>query len=218
MPWQTSGATSSAARNASATRLCHPRGRARRRGCCARSRTANRPRSPAGSSRPPASSDPPGAAPLRARSTASGSPDSSASSRSYAATAAATSLRKRCTSAIACCTSVALLAALESELVLAQRLRVVALLPEREPQIEVRELAPIAAARPRRALWPEWLERQVGLRAGERRIESDRALGGCLRFLVSPHVAEHEAHQVVRVRIVRHCARSPARARRARRH
>ena len=41
------------------------------------------------------------------------------------------------------------------------------------------------------------------MRARERRIELDRALGGLLRLLVATHVAEHEAQQVVRVRVVR---------------
>src|SRR5206468_6753566 len=70
-------------------------------------------------------------------------------------------------------------AALDREPVLAQRLCVVALLPEREPEVEMRELAALGdlgrgllaqALLGRLALGAIALERQVRLRARERRV------------------------------------------------
>ena len=46
------------------------------------------------------------------------------------------------------------------------------------------------------------LERQIGLRAGEGRVELDGPLRRGARILVAPQVAQHEGHQVVGVRVV----------------
>ena len=108
-----------------------------------------------------------------------------------------------------------ILAAFERKLVLALRLGVVALLPEREPEVVVREFHALAhlhhalraalvnAGRQLRV--PAQLalvDREVGLRARQRRIELHRALvrGGGL--LVPSHVAVHEAQQELRVGIL----------------
>lgn len=91
-----------------------------------------------------------------------------------------------------------ILAALDRETVFAQRFRVVALLAEREPEVEVRELAAFGHFR-RRLLAQALLRRlplgavalqgEIGLRAGERRVELDRAFGGAACLLMAPHVA-----------------------------
>ena len=105
----------------------------------------------------------------------------------------------------------AVLAALDREAVFTQRLRVVALLPEREAEIVMRELGALGDLGRRHVPQPLLgrlafgavaLERQVRLGARQRRIELDRALGRGARILMPPHVAEHERHQVVRVGVV----------------
>ena len=103
------------------------------------------------------------------------------------------------------------LAPFDREAVFAQRLRVVALLPEREAEIVVGQLTAFGDFRRRRvlqpllgrfALGPIPFQRQVRLGARQRRIQLDRALGRGARILMPPHVAEHERHQVVRVGVV----------------
>jgi hypothetical protein len=54
----------------------------------------------------------------------------------------------------------------------------------------------------RRHLVPVRLERQVGLRANERRVEHHRAPVRLRRFLAAAEIAENEADQVERVRVV----------------
>jgi hypothetical protein len=107
----------------------------------------------------------------------------------------------------------AVLTALDGEAVLAQRFDVVALLPEREPEVEVRQLAAFDHLHLERLaheirltlalVGGEPIDRQVGLGAGERRVELDGALRRGARFLVPPHVPQHERHQVVRAGVVR---------------
>ena len=105
-----------------------------------------------------------------------------------------------------------ILAAFDREPILPQRLRVVALLPEREPEIVVRQLARLRdlgrglVAQPllgRFTLRAIAFQRKIRLRAGEWRIELNRALRCGAGVLMPPHVAQHERHQVVRVGIVR---------------
>ena len=105
----------------------------------------------------------------------------------------------------------AILAALDREPILAQCLRVVALLAEREPQVVVRQLA--ALGHLRRGLLAQPLlgrlplgavafQREIRLRARQRRIELNRALRRGARVLMPPHVAQHERHQVMGVGVV----------------
>ncbi len=108
----------------------------------------------------------------------------------------------------------AVFTALQRELVLAKRFGVVALLPEGEAEVEVRELLVVAHLESHRALLLPLghellearavvaVEREVGLRPRQRRIELDGATGGDARLLVPPRVAQHEAHQIVGVRVV----------------
>ena len=105
-----------------------------------------------------------------------------------------------------------ILAALDREAIFAQGLRVVALLPEREPEIVVRELAALGdfrlglRAQPvlgRLPLGAIALQREIRLGPRERRIQLNRAFGGRAGLLVAPHIAQHERHQVVRVGVVR---------------
>src|SRR5439155_8242436 len=92
-------------------------------------------------------------------------------------------------------------AALDREAILAQRLRVVAFLPEREPQVVMRELAAFGDLRLRLFAQPVLgrlplgtvaLQGQVGLGAGERRVELDGPLGRGARLLVAAPVAERQ--------------------------
>ncbi len=104
----------------------------------------------------------------------------------------------------------AVLTPLEREAVLAQRLGIVALLTECEPEVVVRQrvaldhlrhggaLVRLAAL----ALRVVPLERKVRLRAREGRVELDGQFRRGARVLVAPQVAEHEGHQVVGVRVV----------------
>ncbi len=105
----------------------------------------------------------------------------------------------------------AVLATLDREAVFAQRLGVVALLPEREAEIEMREFGALGDLGKRHV--PQSLlgrlpfgaialQRQVRLGARQRRVELDRALGSGARILITPHVTEHERHQVVRVGVI----------------
>ena len=105
----------------------------------------------------------------------------------------------------------AILAALDREAVLAQRLGVVALLPEREAEVVMRELAALddlgrgmlaQAVLGRLAFGAVALQRQVGLRARQRRVQLDGALRRGARVLMPPHVAQHERHQVMGVGVV----------------
>ena len=102
-------------------------------------------------------------------------------------------------------------AALDREAILAQRFRVVAFLPERESEVEMRELTAFRHFRGRLLAQPVLgrltlgaipLQRQIGLRARERRVELDRPLGGGARVLMTPHVPQHERHQIMRVGVV----------------
>ena len=101
---------------------------------------------------------------------------------------------------------------LDRQAILAQRLRVVALLPEREPEVVVRELAALGDFRRRLlaqallgrlALGAVTLQGKIRLRPRERRVELDRALGRRARLLVPAHVSQHKCHQIMRVRVVR---------------
>src|SRR2546426_7304543 len=105
-----------------------------------------------------------------------------------------------------------ILPTLDREAILAQRLRVVALLPEREPEVVVRELAALGdfrrglLAQPlldRLALGAVTLEGQIRLRPRERRGELDRALGRPAPRPVPAPVAPHASHQGKGVRGVR---------------
>src|SRR5258708_15655885 len=91
----------------------------------------------------------------------------------------------------------AILAALDREAVFAQRLGVVALLPEREAEVVMRELAALddlgrgvlaQAVLGRLAFGAVALQRQVGLRACQRRVELDGALRRSAGVLMPPHV------------------------------
>ena len=105
-----------------------------------------------------------------------------------------------------------ILAALDREAIFAERFGVIALLPEREPEVVMRQLAAFhhfrrgLLAQPvlgRLALGAVPLQRQVGLRACERRVQLNRALGGGARVLMTTHVAQHERHQIMGVGVVR---------------
>ena len=103
---------------------------------------------------------------------------------------------------------IAILAAIESDAVLAHRLGVVSLAAERETEVVVRELPldrhlQLALGRRAVAAGPLLLDREVRVRARQRRIELDRAARRRLRVLVASDVAEHEAHQIQRVVILR---------------
>ena len=113
----------------------------------------------------------------------------------------------------------AVLARLQRHAVFAQRLGEVALLPEREPELVVRERIPLqryaigigaCAARPPRlprlrgllALRHQPLEREVRLRPRQHGVERNGALGRPQRALVQSHVAVDEREQVVRFGVV----------------
>ena len=118
-----------------------------------------------------------------------------------------------------------ILVTVEREPVFLQRLGVVALLPEGEAEIVVREVAVRRQLeRGRAALLPLGnelvvargvvaIDREIRLRARERRVELDRALRRHARLLVPAEIAEHEADQVVRVGVLRGRARSSDAAR-----
>jgi len=105
--------------------------------------------------------------------------------------------------------------ALECLRILVQRFAVVALLPEGEAEVEVRELpvgvhlhlrgTPARACRGQllEALGARLVDDEVRLGARQRRIELNRLACDALGVLVTAHVAEHESHQVVRVGILR---------------
>ncbi len=175
---------------------------ARRRGCCARSRSADRRRARDGSSprlrrsRPSWCSATPRSfqsfgllGPPRAGGRTARSPPSDRAS-------------SRCTSAIACSTSARSSSALERELVFAQRFGVVALLPEREAEVVVRERRPrrpppsaTTAARAAAARAPRTSRRCTGRSTDSpaRARASDSAAIARLRrgarLLVASHVA-----------------------------
>src|SRR5438034_11833597 len=93
------------------------------------------------------------------------------------------------------------LAALQRQPIFLQRLVVVALLAERESEVVVGELVALhhlglggeaLASLLALALRGVALEREVGLRAREPRIQLDRALRRDARVLVTAQVAQHE--------------------------
>src|SRR6185295_14218133 len=103
------------------------------------------------------------------------------------------------------------LAALKRQAVLLQRFVVIALLSEREPEVVVSQLvalhhlglggealAPLLAL----TLGVVALEREVGLRAGERRVQLDGALRRDAGVLMPAQVAQYERHQIVGVGVV----------------
>ena len=111
----------------------------------------------------------------------------------------------------------AILAGVEREPVLAQRFVVVALLPEREPEVEVgegraldrlrapsaRDGSPCARAHSSAACpGSKRSSERLACARAKRRIERDGALGGVARGLVLAHVAVHEGQEVVRVGVV----------------
>ena len=110
-----------------------------------------------------------------------------------------------------------ILASVERFGVLAQRFAKVALLPEGEAEVELRELAfglhlhrgdAHRRARRRRLyrfplLRAPLFDGEVRVRARQRGIELNGAPRDFARLLVQAEVAEHEAHEIVRVGIVR---------------
>ncbi len=103
---------------------------------------------------------------------------------------------------------IAILAAIEGDAVLAHRFGVVSLAAEREAEVVVGELAldrhlELTLRRRAVAARPLLLEREVRVGARQRRIQLDGAARRRLGVLVASDVAEHEAHQVQRVVILR---------------
>ncbi len=105
---------------------------------------------------------------------------------------------------------VALLAALERHLVLAQRLGVVALAAEREAEVVAGELPfardlqlALGIGLRRRTIDALMVDREIRVRARQRRVELNRASRDCSRIVVPAQVAEHEAHEIQRVVVLR---------------
>ena len=195
-----------------------PRAPGPRPGCSRRADRRGPPRRPARRTRPPPPAGPPGGGTLRARSTAWAVgilPHQPLVELERGAQIAPEQVHLGHRLEV----EPAVLPGLERQAIFAQRLVVIALLPEGEPEIEVRERtrrAPAAGAgvarsrRPRASPGPAVVavERQIRLRAGQRRVERDGALGRVPRRLVLPQVAVDEGEQVVRLGVVRVPARS----------
>ena len=182
--------------------------RARRRGCCARSRTTARRRARDDSSPPRRRSARPDAARRRARSTASGSPVAAASSSSYSAQRLRRLAHQQVHLGHRLQHEIALLAALErdSDTRAAPR--------RSSPCCGTRGRGCSARAGPRRVTCSSRLAGRLAVRRARTRCGSiarfacARDSAGLswiarrvdrLRVLVTPDVAEHEAHQVERV-------------------
>ena len=107
-----------------------------------------------------------------------------------------------------------ILVSLEREIVLLERFGVIALLAEGETEVVVREMAvggqlergrAALLARGHELVVPRRvvaIEGEVRLCARERRIELNGALGGSTRLFVATDVAEHEADEIERIRIL----------------